>query len=160
MARPLRIQYSGAFYRVTSRGNERKAIFRSNRDRERKRSGHLFQGRYKAILVEKDSYCQELSRYIHLNPIRAGLADRPSEYRWSSYRCYIGKEKKPAWLKTESVFGYFGDDDSSAQDNYRKFVDGSSRSETKNPLKEIGTYYGMRGMSEHNEVPHYITSSA
>ena len=127
MARPLRIQYPGAFYHVTSRGNARKAIFRSNRDREkflsylesahdrygatihvyclmdnhyhvlvetplgnlskilhhingayttyfntkRKRSGHLFQGRYKAILVEKDSYCKELSRYIHLNPIRA-----------------------------------------------------------------------------------------
>ena len=104
---------------------------------KRKRSGHLFQGRYKAILVEKDSYCKELSRYIHLNPIRGGLADRPSEYRWSSYRCYIGKEKKPAWLTTESVLGYFGDDDSSAQDNYGKFVDGAFEAETKNPLKDV-----------------------
>jgi hypothetical protein len=105
---------------------------------KRNRSGHLFQGRYKAILVEKDSYCQELSRYIHLNPVPAcGLADRTSEYRWSSYRCYIVKEKKPAWLTTESVIGYFGDDDSSAQDNCRKFVEGGSRLETKNLLKDV-----------------------
>ncbi len=47
--------------------------------------GHLFQGRYKAILVQKDTYSGELSRYIHLNPVRAGLAERPSHYRWSSY---------------------------------------------------------------------------
>ena len=87
--------------------------------------------------MEKDSYCQELSRYIYLNPVRAGLAYRPSEYRWSSYRCYIGKEKKAAWLTTESVLGYFGDDDASAQDNYRKFVEGVSWSETKNPLKDV-----------------------
>jgi putative transposase len=193
MARPLRVQYPGAFYHVTSRGNERKAIFRSNRDREkflsylksahdrygatihvyclmdnhyhllletplgnlsrilhhvngaytayfntkRNRSGHLFQGRFKALLVEKDSYCQELSRYIHLNPVRAGLVDRPSEYRWSSHRCYIGKEKKPVWLTTESVLGYFGQDDSSAQDHYRTFVEGVSKSETKNPLDDV-----------------------
>lgn len=193
MARPLRIQYPGAFYHVTSRGNEQKAIFRSNSDRERflsylesahdrygatihvyclmdnhyhllletplgnlskvlhhingayttyfntkrKRSGHLFQGRYKAILVEKDSYCKELSRYIHLNPIRAGLADKPSEYRWSSYPYYIRKEKRPAWLTTESVLGYFGKDESSAQKNYRKFVEDALESETKNPLKDV-----------------------
>jgi hypothetical protein len=93
---------------------------------KRNRAGHLFQGRYTAILVEKDSYSQELSRYIHLNPVRAGLADRPAECRWSSYRCYIGKEKKPAWVTTESVHGYFGQGDSSAQDNYRKFVEGGS----------------------------------
>ena len=193
MARPLRIQYPGAFYHVTSRGNERKAIFKSNYDRgkflsylesahdrygaiihvyclmenhyhllletplgnlsqilhhingayttyfntKRKRSGHLFQGRYKAILVEKDSYCQELSRYIHLNPVRARLVDKPSEYRWSSYPYYIGKERKPAWLTTESVLGYFGQKESWAERNYRKFVEDTSGLETKNPLKDV-----------------------
>jgi putative transposase len=135
MARPLRIQFPGAFYHVTSRGNERKAIFRNDRDRQkflsylesahesygarvhvyclmenhyhllletprgnlsqilhhvngayttyynvkRRRSGHLFQGRYRALLVEKESYCQELSRYIHLNPVRAALVEEPED---------------------------------------------------------------------------------
>ena len=91
----------------------------------------------RAILVEKDAYCQELSRYIHLNPVRVGLADSPSKYRWSSYRCYIGKEKKPEWLTTESVLGYFGQHDSTAQDHYRKFVEGGSRLERKDPLKDV-----------------------
>ena len=131
MARPLRIAFPGAFYHVTARGNERKAVFKSIRDRQkfieyletaterynavihayclmdnhyhllletpsgnlpqimqhingayttyfnlkRVRAGHLFQGRYKAILVEMDEYAKELSRYIHLNPVRAKLAE-------------------------------------------------------------------------------------
>ena len=193
MTRPLRIQYPGAFYHITSRGNDRKAIFKSNADRQRflsylesaydrygavlhvhclmdnhyhllletplanlsqilhhingaytayfntkrKRSGHLFQGRYRAIVVEKDTYCQELSRYIHLNPVRAGLVDKPSEYRWSSYSYYIGKERKPAWLTTESVLGYFGQDESSARKNYRKFVETAVGLDTKAPLEEV-----------------------
>ncbi len=58
-----------------------------------KRRGHLFQGRYKSILVEADSYAGELSRYIHLNPVRAGMVDRPEKYMWSSYQYYIGKKK-------------------------------------------------------------------
>ncbi len=56
---------------------------------KRKRAGHLFQGRYKAILVEADSYAKELSRYIHLNPVRVGMVAKPEEYEWSSYRCFI-----------------------------------------------------------------------
>jgi len=104
---------------------------------KRRRSGHLFQGRYKAILVEKDSYGKELSRYIHLNPIRAGLVDRPSEYRWSSYPYYVGREKKPDWLTTESILGYFGPDESSAQKTYRRFVEDTSWIEIKNPMKDV-----------------------
>ena len=155
MARPLRIEYPGAFYHVTSRGNERKDIFKSNTDREmflsylasaqekyeavvhayclmsnhyhlmietpqgnlsqimkyinssytnffnikRKRTGHLLQGRYKAILVEADAYATELSRYIHLNPVRAGMVRSPEEYRWSSYSYYT-ERSSPSWLKT------------------------------------------------------------
>jgi REP element-mobilizing transposase RayT len=137
MARPLRIEYAGAFYHITSRGNERKEIFKDEQDfvkfltylessvqrykavihvyclmsnhyhllletplgnlsqimrhingaytthfnAKRQRAGHLFQGRYKAILVEADEYAGELSRYIHLNPVRAGVVRRPEEYR-------------------------------------------------------------------------------
>jgi putative transposase len=140
MARPLRIEFPDAFYHVTARGNERRNIFRDDRDRQRllgylesavlrykavvhvyclmsnhyhlllstpagnlsqimrhinggyttyfnkrhDRAGHLLQGRYKAILVEADPYAGELSRYIHLNPVRAGIAGRPEEYPWSS----------------------------------------------------------------------------
>jgi putative transposase len=165
MARPLRIEYPGAFYHVTSRGNERKDIFKSNTDREmflsylasaqekyeavvhayclmsnhyhlmietplgnlsqimkyinsaytnffnikRKRTGHLLQGRYKAILVEADAYAAELSRYIHLNPVRAGMVRSPEEYRWSSYGYYT-EGCAPSWLKTEFILAYFDTD--------------------------------------------------
>jgi REP element-mobilizing transposase RayT len=56
---------------------------------KRKRSGHLFQGRFKSILVEADSYFTELTRYIHLNPVKVRLADNPEKYRWSSYNAYL-----------------------------------------------------------------------
>ena len=57
-------------------------------NRKRDRSGHLFQGRYKALLVNIDEYDQELSRYIHLNPVRAGMVEKPEEYKWLSYKDY------------------------------------------------------------------------
>jgi REP element-mobilizing transposase RayT len=60
---------------------------------KRDRTGHLFQGRYKSIVVEEDSYFLELSRYIHLNPVKAKIVERPEEYKWSSYRGYTGREK-------------------------------------------------------------------
>ena len=59
---------------------------------KRRRSGHVFQGRFKSIVVDKDSYFLELSRYIHLNPVRAKMADNPAKYRWSSYPAYLGKK--------------------------------------------------------------------
>ena len=59
---------------------------------KRARNGHLFQGRYKAILVEKDEYAKELSRYIHLNPVRAKMVQTPEQYEWTSYKFYIGNE--------------------------------------------------------------------
>ena len=60
---------------------------------KRKRSGHLFQGRYKSIVVDRDSYLLELSRYIHLNPVRAGIKERPEEYPHSSYGCYLARHE-------------------------------------------------------------------
>src|SRR5674476_456219 len=74
---------------------------------KRKRSGHLFQGRYKAILIEADEYATELSRYIHLNPLRAGIVSHPEKFAWSSYRGYTVEGAAPSWLKTNFILGYF-----------------------------------------------------
>lgn len=191
MARPLRIEYPGGFYHVTSRGNEQKEIFKSDKDREqfisylesassrygavvhgyclmnnhyhllletpsgnlseimrhingayttyfnvkRKRAGHLFQGRYKAILVDADEYAKELSRYIHLNPVRAGITEKPVEYAWSSYKAYIGIGKKPEWLKTEFILNYFDEKRTKAQKGYEQFVSIMIGREYESPLK-------------------------
>ena len=107
--------------------------FNSKRDR----ACHLFQGRYKAILVEKDEYAKELSRYIHLNPVRAGMADLPEEYEWSSYGAYIGKNEKPEWLCTDFFHGYFGKRKATAEKNYHKFVNSLINAEYDSPLKDV-----------------------
>ena len=191
MARPLRIEYSGAFYHITSRGNEQKDIFKSKKDREkfisylesasvrygavihayclmsnhyhliietpngnlsqimkhinssyttyynikRKRSGHLLQGRYKAILIDGDAYATELSRYIHLNPIRAGIVSVPEEYPWMSYRFYIG-EKAPDWLTTGFTLEYFSKDIEIAKVKYKLFVHDLINQVYQSPLLE------------------------
>ncbi|HEX2768042.1 MAG TPA: transposase, partial [Geobacteraceae bacterium] len=185
-------EYPGAIYHVTSRGNDQKDVFKSQRDREkfleylataterygavihvycllsnhyhllletpegnlsqimrhingayttyfnvkRKRAGHLFQGRYKAILVEADEYAAELSRYIHLNPVRAGITRKPEEYRWSTYRVYIGENNKATyWLKTEFILGFFGGKAPVSQEKYRELVENILDSEYDSPLK-------------------------
>ena len=193
MARPLRITYPGAFYHITSRGNEQKSVFISKRDREKlleylesaserynaiihvyclmdnhyhllletpsgnlpqimrhingayttyfnvkhDRAGHLFQGRYNAILVEKDEYAKELSRYIHLNPVRAGIVELPEEYEWSSYLSYIGKNKKLKWLYTDFILGYFSKTKSSSEKQYQIFVISLINSEYDSPLDNV-----------------------
>lgn len=177
MGRPLRIEFPGAFYHVTSRGNEQKDIFKSEADREkflaylgsaaerygavfhawclmtnhyhlmietpegnlsrimkhinnsytnyynikRKRAGHLLQGRYKAILIEADAYAAELSRYIHLNPVKAKMVPSPEEYKWSSYRFYA-EGNGPSWLSTGFVLGYFGTEQGEQRRSYRTYV--------------------------------------
>jgi len=68
-------------------------------------SGHLFQGRFKCIIVENDNYLLRLSCYIHRNPIRAGIVERLSDYKWSSYHYYAYRKKAPAWLKTSLILG-------------------------------------------------------
>jgi len=212
MARPLRITYPGAFYHITSRGNEQKDVFKSRRDREkffeyfesatkrygaiihayclmsnhyhllletpegnlsqimrhlngayttyfngkRKRSGHLFQGRYKAILVEADEYAAELSRYIHLNPVRAGMATGPDQYPWSSYRSYTGDDSTPDWLKRDFILGYFDKDAAFAMKRYRTFVEDMVGKEYESPLKGvIGTaILGTAGFLEKITTTH------
>jgi len=66
-------------------------------------SGHLFQGRFKSIIIENDAYLLRLSCYIHRNPLRAGIIERLAEYPWSSYRFYAYKNKPPDWLKTKTI---------------------------------------------------------
>lgn len=90
-------------------------------NKRQRRTGHLFQGRYKAILVDADNYLLELIRYIHLNPVRAGMVEDAAAYRWSSHRAYIGKETLP-WLTTGWVLGRFGDQASEAIRRYSFFV--------------------------------------
>ena len=96
---------------------------------KRKRAGHLFQGRYKAILIEADVYLLELSRYIHLNPVRARLVDKPEVYSWSSYQDYIGSRPAPCWLSTDKVREHFGD-----SKNYRQFVEQMIGKDHESPL--------------------------
>jgi hypothetical protein len=103
---------------------------------KRKRNGHLFQGRYKAIVIEADEYVQELSRYIHLNPVRANMVAKPGEYRWSSYHEYIGVRKRPEWLETSFILDYFG----KGEDRFRKyqgFVEELLGSEYESPLNGV-----------------------
>jgi REP-associated tyrosine transposase len=84
--------------------------------------GHLLQGRFKAILVERDAYLLELARYVVLNPVRAGMASDASEWPWSSYRAMVSREPVPAWLETDWVLGQFGSERRSAQAGYAQFV--------------------------------------
>jgi hypothetical protein len=82
--------------------------------------GHLFQGRYRSILVERDTYLLEVSRYIHLNPVRANIVKQPEEYPWSSYRAYIGG--KDDLVHTETILGMIGSG-KNASTHYQRFVE-------------------------------------
>jgi putative transposase len=196
MARALRIEYEGAVYHVTVRGNERRKIFFNKRDYEkfkeylgeakekyrfvlhayvlmtnhyhliietpeknlskimhylnssyttytnikRKRSGHLFQGRYKAIVVDKDSYLLELSRYLHLNPVRANMVEKPEEYPHSSYNSYITGDKESI-VNVSDTLEMFANNEKEARQRYRTFVENTMEEEPRSPLQ--GVYGGM-----------------
>jgi hypothetical protein len=104
---------------------------------KRARAGHLFQGRYKAILVDMDEYAKELSRYIHLNPVRAKMVESLEEYAWSSYNSYIGEEKAPKWLCRDFILAYFGKKVSDAQNGYKKFVHSLVNEKYESPLEDV-----------------------
>jgi REP element-mobilizing transposase RayT len=104
-------------------------------NRRHKRSGHLFQGRYKAILVDKESYLLELSRYIHLNPVRAKIAKFPEEHKYSSADYYFSGRQPPFWLNTEFIISQFGNNKKDAREDYRKFVY-RGLADHKDPLKD------------------------
>jgi hypothetical protein len=84
--------------------------------------GHLFQGRYHAILIQRDAYLLELSRYVVLNPVRAGLVGSPGEWPWSSYPMMINAASAPTWLNTEWLLGQFAAERLAAISRYREFV--------------------------------------
>ncbi|MCU0276736.1 MAG: transposase [Acidobacteria bacterium] len=179
MSRPMRIEFPGAVYHITSRGNEKKKIFLNDRDREvfldivqqvkdrfhwrfhsyvlmdnhyhllietpeanlsrgmrqlngvytrefnrwHARVGHLFQGRFKAILIEKDDYLVEVSRYIALNPVRANIVDKAQDWPWSSYCATIGIDKPPAWLTVGWILEQYGADRKTAAACYKRYVE-------------------------------------
>jgi putative transposase len=84
--------------------------------------GHLFQGRYKGILVQRDAYLLQLSRYVVLNPVRARIVADAAAWAWSSYRAMIGLEPGPPWLETDSILEQFGAERARAQAQYCAFV--------------------------------------
>jgi len=195
MTRPLRIQYPGALYHVTCRGNEQKEIYQDDADRRRflqilrqslqiytvklysyvlmsnhfhllletplgdlgefmrhfnitytsyynrrhQRGGHLYQGRYRSILVEKDSYLSALSRYIHLNPVRIKTMEKAPlekkiehllQYPWSSLPGYLSQGKRQPFIDYARILGEYG---------------GARREYKKTLLAEIGQGTEIKG---------------
>ncbi len=178
MVRPLRVEFEGALYHITSRGNAKESIFLDNGDREHlleilaevvdrfgwichayclmtnhyhllietpdanlsrgmhllngvytqwfnhrhDRIGHLLQGRFKALLVEKESHLLELARYVVLNPVRAEMVRSVRDWRWSSYRATAGLVEAPQFLTVEWVLSQFDPDPERAIRAYRQFV--------------------------------------
>ncbi len=202
MARPLRIEFPGAWYHFTCRGNERNRIFKDDTDRneflsilkdslekyaiqlhgyilmdnhfhlilhtptgnlsrfaqrfntsytvyynrKHKRSGHLYQGRYKAILIEKDSYLLVLSRYIHLNPVKIKKIKRLSvseqieclrSYRWSSNLGYGLVRHRDDFMHYNDVLDYTGGDNKHGRKSYRKFVEEGLLTDVESPFDGI-----------------------
>jgi putative transposase len=86
-----------------------------------RRTGHIFQGRYKAILLDADEYLLQLIRYVHLNPVRAELVKMPEEYTWSGHHAYLGEQVLP-WLTTDWVLSLMGESLESSREAYRQFV--------------------------------------
>ena len=94
-------------------------VYTQTFNRRHKRIGHLFQGRYKAILVDRDSYLLQLSRYVHLNPWRMKDSRDPFTYRWSSQGAYVGSATCPRWLTVTELLSYFG---KKGKRGYRDFI--------------------------------------
>jgi len=97
-------------------------VYTQRYNRRHHKTGHLFEGRFKAILVQKDSYLLELCRYVVLNPVRAGVVAKPEAWRWSSYQATAGLRKKPACLASDWILGLFSSQRTVAQRRYREFV--------------------------------------
>ena len=91
-------------------------------NRRHEQVGHVFQGRFTAILVEKDAHLLELCRYVVLNPVRAKIVSHPRLWVWSSYRATVGETKAPGWLTTDWILSQFGQRGGPAQARYRTFV--------------------------------------
>jgi len=178
MTRPLRIEYAGGLYHITSRGDGREDIYLNDTDREafvhllgevcgrfgwlcyayclmdnhyhllietpdanlsrgmrqlngvytqrfnrsHGRCGHVFQGRYKAIVAQKEAYLLELCRYVVLNPVRAGMVNDVADWPWSSFPATVGVVKPQLWLVVDEVLNWFGNQRKQAMKRYVNFV--------------------------------------
>jgi REP element-mobilizing transposase RayT len=99
-----------------------------------RRAGHLFEGRFKGHLVEEDGYFLEVSRYLHLNPVRAKIVARPEDYRWSSYPGYVRAGRAVPWMTYARVLGEFGRSATTARRAYARFVRAGVEDPTPSPL--------------------------
>ncbi|OFZ67514.1 MAG: addiction module toxin RelE [Betaproteobacteria bacterium RBG_16_56_24] len=97
-------------------------IYTQAGNRRHQRVGHLFQGRFKAILVDSDAYLLELARYVVLNPVRAGMVKKPADWKWSSFRASVGLEPSAPWLAGDGLLAMFAKRRSLAQQRYAQFV--------------------------------------
>jgi hypothetical protein len=114
-------------------------------NRKYRRVGHLLQGRYRGILVDKDEYLLPLSRYVHLNPVRAEIVESPEEYAWSSYRGYIGKAKKENWVEYTWVLSQFDRDWKRAAKKYKGYVAETVRGAGESPWKALFAQIALGG---------------
>jgi len=122
-------------------------------NRRHHRSGHLYQGRYHSFLIDADNYLKEVSRYIHLNPIKI-KQDRSTDaaargtalraYAWSSYPGYLSPRVRKPFLRTEAVLGYFGGDTAKGRRGYARYVEQGLAADLENPL-ELGKGHGIVG---------------
>ncbi|QXP83902.1 addiction module toxin RelE [Methylococcus sp. Mc7] len=97
-------------------------VFTQGSNRRHRRCGHLFQGRFKGILVDKDAYLLELTRHVVLNPARARMVLEPGDWPWSSYRAMVGRADSPSWLETDALLAQFSDRVAEARKRYARFV--------------------------------------
>jgi len=113
---------------------------------KRKRAGHLFQGRYKAFVVDADNYLLELSRYIHLNPVRAGMAEKPEEYPYSSLRSYFFP-KEETMVVRGLIWDMISGERKKAPQRYREFVASALLEKSGNPFEKVygGAILGGEG---------------
>jgi REP element-mobilizing transposase RayT len=201
MSRPLRVEFPGALYHVTARGNERRAVFRDDEDRQRflatlgetskqygvclhayclmpnhyhllvetpranlsraigwlqttytirfnrrhRRSGHLFQGRFKAQVIDAEDYARQLVCYLHLNPVRPRdksailPADRRAtldQWPWSSHLAYLGRTPTPPWLCTDWL-AFFGKTRKQARQNYQTLIHQAFGQRIQSPWEQL-----------------------
>ncbi|HPQ81908.1 MAG TPA: transposase [bacterium] len=109
----------------------------SDFNRRHDRVGPLLQGRYKAVLVEEATHEWELSRYVHLNPVRAGLVGDPEDYFWSSCRCYFHSALAPKWLAWESILSQHGRTVRAAREHYRAYLARGMEDPPLSPLRDV-----------------------
>jgi len=133
------------------------------------RSGHLFQGRFKAILIEEDPYLMVLSRYIHLNPVRTkGWVDKRAgerweylkRYPWSTLPGYIGESKKVHWIQYERLMNYFGRDEGSSRAAYKRYVMEGLKSNLSNPFDEVRSQTILGGEGFVERIRNYLYKGA